>query len=148
MRNSTLLRYGETLYLHTGYMIDPHTAVAKFVADKHNFGSEVPLVISSTAHFSKFSTSVLDAFSIHAGTDNPQNLMKKVLDLTEKPAIHKNLWQDVQQSRHHKIVNSSQLHVTKYIVCYIISVLGIEKYYHNYHNYVKLGCYMNWNTLT
>lgn len=88
-------------------MIDPHTAVAKFVADKNNFGTEVPLVISSTAHFSKFAGGILDAFGIHAGTSNPSELMKKALDLTEKPEPHKNLWDDVQLPRHHKTVRTS-----------------------------------------
>lgn len=94
-------------YSAVGYLIDPHTAVAKYVADKNHFGTEVPLVISSTAHFSKFSDGILDAFGIHAGTDNPRELMKKALDLTEKPEIHKNLWEDVQLPRHHKTVSYS-----------------------------------------
>jgi len=62
-------------YKDTGRIIDPHTAVAKFVADRvvpvseRGFGDEgddgVPMIISSTAHFAKFPDSILEALGSH-----------------------------------------------------------------------------------
>lgn len=85
-------------------MLDPHTAVAKYVADRHN--SDVPTIISATAHFSKFSESILDAFGMHAPADNPKELMKGVIQMTDKPAVHECLWNDVKMARHHQQVST------------------------------------------
>lgn len=51
------------LYEHTGYVIDPHTAVAACVYEKYKkeTGDEKPAVIVSTASPYKFTRSVMDA---------------------------------------------------------------------------------------
>ena len=101
------------IFYVTGYLIDPHTAVAKTVADRHSLGSDVPLVISATAHYSKFSDGILSALGLQSEThtNNPVELINKALKLSENPAKHKNLLKDVANSRPHKVV-SCPLHTS------------------------------------
>ena len=102
-----------SIFYVTGYLIDPHTAVAKTVADRHSLGSDVPLVISATAHYSKFSDGILSALGLQSEThtNNPVELINKALKLSENPAKHKNLLKDVANSRPHKVV-SCPLHTS------------------------------------
>lgn len=88
-------------------MIDPHTAVAKAVIDTSSQqASRVPLIISSTAHFSKFSDGILNAFGVHPFTDNAGLMMKAALNMTDRPSLHRQLWNDVNMSRHDKQVST------------------------------------------
>lgn len=103
-------------------MIDPHTSVAKCVADKLQLGKEVPVIISATAHFSKFSDGILDAFGIRTPTDQAASVMKTALDLTEKPGVHKYLWEDVQLPRHHKTVSVIRFRCSASLM--LITLLG------------------------
>ena len=43
--------------------MDPHTATSKAVANKMNLGNEVPVILPTTAHYSKFSDVVLRALN-------------------------------------------------------------------------------------
>lgn len=52
-----------TTYHASGYILDPHTAVAKVVADKMQDKS-CPVVIASTAHYSKFAPAIMQALRI------------------------------------------------------------------------------------
>ena len=76
-----------------------------------SLGDDVPMIISSTAHYSKFSDAVLQAVGLHsdARTDDALKLMEKALRLTETPSKHQMLWEDIRVSRHHKTVSSSFL---------------------------------------
>jgi threonine synthase len=51
----------------TGYLIDPHTAVAVAVAEKENRDPAVPMVVLSTAHPAKFPDAVEKACGIRPG---------------------------------------------------------------------------------
>ena len=51
------------VHRRTGYLMDPHTAVAKAVADRLQ-GGRTPLVICSTAHYGKFGPAVLQALQV------------------------------------------------------------------------------------
>jgi threonine synthase len=51
----------------TGYLIDPHTAVAMAVAEKENRDPAIPMVVLSTAHPSKFPDAVEKACGIRPG---------------------------------------------------------------------------------
>jgi threonine synthase len=51
----------------TGYLIDPHTAVAIAVAEKENRNPAVPMVVLSTAHPAKFPDAVEKACGIRPG---------------------------------------------------------------------------------
>uniref|UniRef100_G1T435 Threonine synthase like 1 n=1 Tax=Oryctolagus cuniculus TaxID=9986 RepID=G1T435_RABIT len=50
-------------YDASGYILDPHTAVAKVVADRLQ-DKTCPVIISSTAHYSKFAPAVMQALKI------------------------------------------------------------------------------------
>lgn len=50
-------------YDASGYILDPHTAVAKVVADRLQ-DKTCPVIISSTAHYSKFAPTVMQALKI------------------------------------------------------------------------------------
>ncbi|XP_077009654.1 threonine synthase-like 1 [Tamandua tetradactyla] len=47
----------------SGYILDPHTAVAKVVADRIQ-DKTCPVIVSSTAHYSKFAPAVMQALKI------------------------------------------------------------------------------------
>jgi threonine synthase len=51
----------------TGYLIDPHTAVAVAVAEKENHDPAIPMVVLSTAHPAKFPDAVEKACGIRPG---------------------------------------------------------------------------------
>lgn len=55
--NETSLRTIGRVYGEYGYLLDPHTAVAWEVADRH--ASDRPLLVVATAHWSKFPADVL-----------------------------------------------------------------------------------------
>ncbi|XP_004600079.3 threonine synthase-like 1 [Ochotona princeps] len=50
-------------YASSGYILDPHTAVAKVVADRLK-DKTCPVIIASTAHYSKFTPAILQALKI------------------------------------------------------------------------------------
>jgi threonine synthase len=50
-------------YNTSGYILDPHTAVAKVVADRMQ-DKTCPVIISYTAHYSKFAPAVMQALKI------------------------------------------------------------------------------------
>ncbi|HSR88256.1 MAG TPA: hypothetical protein VLL07_04830, partial [Pontiella sp.] len=52
----TIKRYKEQY----GYVLDPHTAVGVFVAEKH-LSSEAPTICLATAHPAKFTQAIIDA---------------------------------------------------------------------------------------
>jgi threonine synthase len=49
------------VYDETQQLIDPHTAVAVHVAEKHSTNDNVPMLISATAHYGKFPHTILKA---------------------------------------------------------------------------------------
>jgi len=108
--------------------MDPHTGVAKNVADQLSLGSEVPVVIAATAHFSKFSEAILDTFDIQksSATSKPHDLMAKALTLSDFPKKHHRLAQDVALPRIHTEVND-QLPLFFYTVNIGFAVCGNGK---------------------
>ena len=83
----------EIAYVHNryDYVIDPHTATAFVVMEK--LGLDGHVMISSTAHWTKFSSSMAKAFCIddsletiaaHIGATIP----KQIADLSAKEVIH------------------------------------------------------------
>ncbi len=55
--NETCLRTIGRVYRESGYLIDPHTAVAWEVADRH--AGDLPMVVVSPAHWAKFPADVM-----------------------------------------------------------------------------------------
>jgi threonine synthase len=56
-----------TTLRETGYLIDPHTAVAIAVAEKENRDPAIPMVVLSTAHPAKFPDAVEKACGVRPG---------------------------------------------------------------------------------
>ena len=75
-----------------GYTLDPHTAVAWAVSEKVRDGtSKVPLLISSTAHFAKFSSDVLHAVTGRASDLPLASLTQELHRTTSTPSMHQAL---------------------------------------------------------
>ncbi|CAH1784468.1 unnamed protein product [Owenia fusiformis] len=98
----------------TGYMLDPHTAVAKVVADRHS--SNLPMIISSTAHFAKFADSVLDALNIERDNLSPKQWYTKLRALNTRPVMHRDLESQIElESTHNTILQPNINEIMKEI---------------------------------
>lgn len=94
-------------FIFLGYLLDPHTAVAKAVLDRHNKG-DCPVILASTAHYSKFSNDVLSALDPHNSDEfssmSPQDLLNRLEDLHPRPTVHKALKDSLSQPLVHMTV--------------------------------------------
>ncbi|KAF3703776.1 Threonine synthase-like 1 [Channa argus] len=80
----------QSVHSQIGYIMDPHTAVAKVVADRLQDGS-CPVVLCSTAHYGKFSPSVLQALQLQNIPEDPVEQLKKLESTASKPEMHRDL---------------------------------------------------------
>lgn len=82
-----------------GYLLDPHTAIAKFVADLVN-DVDVPMIINATAHYSKFAPQVLRALGHKK--DIKDKSMSELFDMaskiTDSPSMHSRLKEYIKSS--------------------------------------------------
>jgi len=70
--NETCLSTIGRVYKERKYLIDPHTAVAWEVADRH--ARDLPMLVVSPAHWSKFPADVMRALrGLHAGEPLPED---------------------------------------------------------------------------
>ena len=72
------------LYESTGYLMDPHTAVAKSVAENFIHINR-PMIITATAHYSKFGVDVLRGLY---GECTPEDTFKKLRSVGARPSMH------------------------------------------------------------
>ncbi|XP_031566316.1 threonine synthase-like 1 [Actinia tenebrosa] len=96
----------------TGYLLDPHTAVAKDVADQFTTPNK-PLIISATAHYSKFAKDVLGALGKEPVSNEPLTLMRELQRLDPRPGMHKRLGNDVRRPEIHKSICQASLEAIK-----------------------------------
>jgi threonine synthase len=82
--------------------LDPHTAIAKAVATRHNHG-DVPLVVVATAHYAKFAADVLKSLGEPADS-SPSDRLDILEKLGAKPLMHRRLKETLQQDTFHKTV--------------------------------------------
>lgn len=80
----------KSTYEESNYIFDPHTAVAKDVADRFA-NPHRPLIISSTAHYSKFAYDVLKGLSKLPASQGPLDLFGSLNKLGANPSAHANL---------------------------------------------------------
>lgn len=78
------------VYGATGYILDTHTAVAKVVADRVQDRS-CPVIISCTAHYSKFAPAILQALGIEEIKQNPLTQLHVLNSFHPLPPAHKSL---------------------------------------------------------
>ena len=77
----------KTCYEQNEYLLDPHTAVGLNVALKRS-ASARKLLLSSTAHYSKFATHVLLALGKKPNSDSPRELFEQLEELYNTPVMH------------------------------------------------------------
>ncbi len=84
--------------------MDPHTAVAKVVADKF-FDEHHPMLIASTAHYGKFGSDVLQALSVSPQSQELGDMFHACDSLKARPAMHRSLVESVGRPvRHHRAI--------------------------------------------
>ena len=87
--------------------MDPHTAVAKAVADRYHGHRNTPLLIAATAHFGKFGVDVLKFVTSHStkkiGT-NMCSLFQQMESIESYPSMHQTLKESVLKPQRHYTV--------------------------------------------
>jgi len=92
------------IYYETQQLIDPHTAVAVHVAEKFSTNDNVPILISSTAHYGKFPQTVLKAIDNNEqslSSDDISTLLKDLEALKSNTPMHHELMQLPNKSAVH-----------------------------------------------
>ncbi|XP_006811616.2 threonine synthase-like 1 [Saccoglossus kowalevskii] len=97
-----------SVFKEEGYLMDPHTAVGKTVADRHN-NEDCPMVIASTAHYAKFATEVLQCIGLDTPSDDPIRLFKQLAALNPRPGMHQELNNALHKPVHHSGVIDGNL---------------------------------------
>lgn len=85
------------VFSKTGYVMDPHTAVAKVVADRVQNRS-CPLLLCSTAHHGKFAPAVLKALRCSNIPDHPLEQLDALRAIGGQAQMHETLYQSVRES--------------------------------------------------
>ncbi|NXH14572.1 THNS1 protein, partial [Bucco capensis] len=100
-----------SVYTTTGYILDTHTAVAKVVADRLQDRS-CPVIISSTAHYSKFAPAILRALRIAEINQNPLSQLHLLSSYSPLPPVHWGLLETLKKrgSEDHQVC-AADLHV-------------------------------------
>ncbi|KFP79973.1 Threonine synthase-like 1, partial [Acanthisitta chloris] len=86
-----------SVYSTTGYILDTHTAVAKVVADRLQ-DRTCPIIISSTAHYSKFAPAILRALRIAEINQNPLSQLHLLNSYSPLPPIHWGLLETLKKT--------------------------------------------------
>ena len=102
-----------------GYMMDPHTAVARSVACRMG-NPDVPTIITGTAHFAKFIDNILPFFHLGANDYSSHSvvqLMQEAECLARLPRVHPQLELMVNKPViHHDCLPADYDNITKAIV--------------------------------
>lgn len=87
--NST--RTIHSVFNRTGSVLDPHTAVAKYVADNIRLNTDNPVLISATAHPAKFAENVLGAIK-PAESFKDRDILSIMESVCGEQARHEGIW--------------------------------------------------------
>lgn len=90
----------QEVYSKTGYVMDTHTAVAKFVADRLH-DKRCPIVLCSTAHFGKFAPAVLKALHCPEIPHEPLEQLDALCAITGRELMHETLYESVRERASH-----------------------------------------------
>ncbi|KAJ7379450.1 Threonine synthase-like 1 [Desmophyllum pertusum] len=103
----------------TGYVLDTHTAVAKDVAGRF-VDANRPMIISATAHYSKFARDVLKGLRHVPIASDPVELLASLRRLHARPTAHDNLESAVRRPHVQKaICNADVSTVMDEIYCFL-----------------------------
>lgn len=83
-------------YNTSGYILDPHTAVAKVVADRMQ-DKTCPVIISSTAHYSKFAPAIMQALKINEINQTSSSQLYLLSSYNALPPPHEALLERTKQ---------------------------------------------------
>lgn len=86
-----------------GILIDPHTAVAKYVADNIGINTDTPLLISATAHPSKFAEGVMKAIR-PSESFKDKNILLVMESVCGQQARHKQIWGLLEKRQRHAML--------------------------------------------
>ncbi|XP_018596623.2 threonine synthase-like 1 [Scleropages formosus] len=88
------------VHTRTGYILDPHTAVAKVVAD-HLQDRTCPVVIASTAHHDKFAPAILRALQLAESPEQllPLEQLDRLRSCGSQPVMHEALQRCLSNSK-------------------------------------------------
>ncbi|KAJ7322238.1 hypothetical protein JRQ81_018525 [Phrynocephalus forsythii] len=81
----------------TGYLMDTHTAVAKVVADRLQ-DKTCPVIISSTAHYSKCAPAILQALRTDKLKETPSSQLHLLNSYNPLPPVHRNLLESLKKN--------------------------------------------------
>lgn len=90
-----------SVYGTSGYIMDTHTAVAKVVADRVQ-DRTCPVIISCTAHYSKFAPVILEALRIEEIKQSPLSQLHVLNSFRPLPPAHKALLTMLKDRESHK----------------------------------------------
>nr|XP_060515123.1 threonine synthase-like 1 isoform X2 [Panthera onca]XP_060515124.1 threonine synthase-like 1 isoform X2 [Panthera onca] len=83
-------------YSTSGYILDPHTAVAKVVADRMR-DKTCPVIVASTAHYSKFAPAILQALKIKEINHTSSSQLYLLSSYNALPPPHEALLERMKQ---------------------------------------------------
>ncbi len=102
----------KNVYQKTGYLIDPHTAVAKRVAEKVLDGKNDLVLVASTAHYAKFPETVLEAID-EKSSDSLEDIINQLKQLKTKPLFHQEIEKILYKKHIHTTVLERDLNEIK-----------------------------------
>jgi threonine synthase len=102
----------KTCFDQNNYLLDPHTAVGLNVALKRP-PSARKLLLSSTAHYSKFGKDVLLALGTKPISDSPCELFKQLEGLKIEPVVNESLKNAMRKQEIQNDVCSNDLNAVK-----------------------------------
>jgi threonine synthase len=100
------------VYNKTGFIIDPHTSVAKNIADRYSNTRSNPILIAATAHYAKFPETVIKALNI-SFTNDLKECLNYIKNISDKSKFHGNLDHILEKEVKHKTVLDSNLEKIK-----------------------------------
>ena len=83
-----------------GVLIDPHTAVAKYVTDSIRTNTDTPVLISATAHPSKFAENVMKAIR-PSESFKDSNILSEMESVCGQQARHEEIWGLLKKRQRH-----------------------------------------------
>nr|XP_060638405.1 threonine synthase-like 1 [Anolis sagrei ordinatus] len=105
-----------SVFSTTGYIMDTHTAIAKVVADRLQ-DKTCPVIISSTAHYSKFAPAILQALRIDEIKQTPLSQLHLLNSYKPLPPIHKGLIEALKknETQNYEVCTADTDALTKHI---------------------------------
>jgi threonine synthase len=105
----------KSVFERTGYLLDPHTAVAKHVVDNAPRADEtdVPMLISSTAHYGKFASDVVQIVGGSEVDASPPKMLNDLGQFAKLPRPHQQLLDVVTRDPVHKVTVGADLSEVK-----------------------------------